>query len=577
MKGDRARRTMGLQAWVLDVIWFLGVILCAGLTACSPSEDEPVAEPLQSMWTDRALDVGIDFVHQSGRAGDFYMPEIMGSGVALFDADGDGDLDLYAVQAGRLDAVEGELPMDRLYLNRLVEDGALRFEDATEASGIRGIGYGMGVAAGDVDGDGDQDLYVTQVGPDQLWLNGGDGTFESASGPWQEVAEWSVSALMVDVDGDRLLDLFVVHYLDFHLGNHRICPTSRGEDDYCGPVSFRPLRDRLYRNLGGGRFEDVSTGSGIASKPGSGLGTVATDVDGDGDVDLFVANDKMANFLWLGDGQGGFESAADLWGCDLNRQGQAEAGMGVDAADLDGDGDDELLIVHLAGESHTLYRNDGAYFTDITTGAALTSPSLPVNGFGAALADLDLDGWLDVLVAAGHVHRLPHLVETGDPFPYHQPNQWLRGRADGTFEDVTTALGGDLARSRVSRGLAVGDVDNDGDLDAVITAMDGPLALLINGHDLTGWLGIQAVEPSGGDALGARVRLEGHDSRVLWRRVDSGGSYASARDPRVLLPMPSDAASTSVQIYWADGTVEGFDGLLAGLYHRLERGQGGVP
>ncbi|HUP43623.1 MAG TPA: VCBS repeat-containing protein, partial [Thermoanaerobaculia bacterium] len=375
------------------------------LAAATP---EPAPGPY---FVDRAAEWGLDFVHFNGMTGEYYFPEMMGSGCALLDYDGDGDLDVYLVQGALLgpdDTMADALfpypgpgrPRDRLYRNDPVRlpDGSWepRFVDVTEASGLDVTGYGMGVATGDYDGDGDLDLYRTSYGPNQLWRNDGDGTFTDVTAEaGVDDPRWSVSAAFLDYDRDGRLDLYVVNYLEFDVAANPRCFTQSSRRDYCGPADFPPVPDRLFHNRGpapdgasgGVTFEDVSAASGIAAARGPGLGVVAADFDGDGWTDLFVANDGQVNFLWRNQGPGPkggpggvtFRDEALLAGVALNREGRAEAGMGVDAADFDADGDLDLFLTHLAGETNTLYVNDGSgQFQDRTLEHGLGAPSFPL-------------------------------------------------------------------------------------------------------------------------------------------------------------------------------------------------------
>ncbi|HXV76599.1 MAG TPA: VCBS repeat-containing protein, partial [Candidatus Polarisedimenticolaceae bacterium] len=350
------------------------------LVACgATSPPAEVGVDAAPMFDERAHASGIDFVHFNGMSGELYFVEIFGPGVGLFDYDNDGDLDLYVTQGRMLgpgktvgDAIfppaDDAPPGDRLFRNELHELGRLTFTDVTDAAGIAPAGYGMGVAAGDYDGDGWIDLYVTAFGPNRLLHNRGDGTFvdrTDASGTQDD--RWSTSAAFVDYDADGRLDLYVVNYVSFSFATHRPCVSATGAPGYCGPDSFRPEPDRLLRNLGGGRFADVSEASGVGTLAGSGLGVCYGDFDRDRRLELYVANDLMANRLWAPDGGGRLIDRALLAGCAFNADGQAESSMGVDAGDFDGDGDEDLFVTHLDNETNTLYLNDGrGWFTDVT-------------------------------------------------------------------------------------------------------------------------------------------------------------------------------------------------------------------
>ncbi len=543
----------------------------------SPTVEAPVAASAPSgpaIFKERATDRGLEFVHFNGMSGELYIAEVMGSGVALLDYDNDGDLDVYLVQGsvfqGRtFPPSEAMRPLtDRLYRNDLTAGGGPRFTDVTEESGLSATGYGMGVATGDIDNDGWVDLYVTNMGSNQLWRNlgpdtAGRVTFEDVTAKsGADDASWSVSATFLDFDRDGWLDLYVVSYVDFTVTGTKRCKSLTGAADYCGPISYRPRGDRLLRNRGGGVFEDWSPA--ITAAGGTGLGVVSGDFDGDGRVDLYVANDGTPNFMWLQQEDGSFRDEGLNRGNALSLEGMAEAGMGVVAGDGDGDGDEDLLVTHLALETNTLYLNDGAgFFDDTTVASGLGTASFTATGFGAAFLDYDNDGWLDLMAVNGAVKKIPELVASQEPYPLHMPNLLFRNLGAGSgvrFEEVSATGGEDFLRSEVSRGLAVGDLDNDGDTDVVLSNNSGPARLLLNQiGSQRHWLGLRLV---GGDPprdmLGAVVTVERAASPTLERRVRTGGSYLSANDPRVLFGLGDDPAFESVRVEWPSGREERF-------------------
>ncbi len=506
---------------------------------------DPLLDPL---FEDISRQAGVDFVHFNGMTGEFYFPEMAGQGGAFLDYDGDGDLDLYLVQGALLG--EGRRmeqatlpfrgagkPSDRLLRNDSSAPGtAVRFTDVTQRSGITATGYGMGVATGDYDNDGWVDLYVTHYGANQLWRNLGDGTFrEVTAEAGVDDPRWSTSAAFVDYDGDGWLDLYVVNYVDFSISRNPRCYAESSRRDYCGPSGFPSQSDRLLHNRGDGTFEDVSVRSGVGRLSGAGLGVVSSDFNGDGRVDLYVANDGEANFLWLNQGDGTFVDDALFAGVAVNRAGAPEASMGVDAGDFDGDGDDDLFMTHLMGESNTLFANlGGGLFEDRSIELGLAASSLPLTAFGTSWIDYDNDGWLDLLVLNGAVRILEELAQAGDPYPLDQPNQLFRNRAGQRFEETTAQAGEAFSRLEVSRGAALGDVDNDGDLDLLILNNSGPARLLRNrAADGAGWLSVRVEDSvSGRDLLGSRAILRREKGPVLHRRLHSDGGYCSARDPR---------------------------------------------
>jgi hypothetical protein len=530
---------------------------------------------------------GLDFVHFNGMSGELYFPEMMGAGAGLLDYDNDGDLDVYLVQGQMLDdkpvtaatfAPRYPVPLtDRLYRNDS-EGGVWKFTDVTEAAGLSATGYGMGVAAGDYDNDGRVDLYVTNYGSNELWRNRGDGTFEAVTAAaGVDDPRWSVSAAWLDYDRDGWLDLYVGNYVRHQIsGDRRVCRLAKRERDYCGPVKGAGDPDSLFRNRGDGTFEDVSEASGIRGAYGGALGVIGADFDGDGWLDIYVANDGVANQLWINQQDGTFKNEALLAGVAVNRDGMAEASMGVDAADFDGDGDEDLFMTHLRQETNTLYINDGSgWFEDRTMDMGLANPSFPYTGFGTAWIDYDNDGWLDLLMVNGAVKKIDALVARDDPHPLHQINQLFRNEGDGRYREVTGEAGPAFEVSLVSRGAAFGDLDNDGDADVVIANNAGPARLLENRVGQSSrWLGVRLLTASAKrDAYGARVVLEGE--RPLWRRLRADGSYGSSNDARVLFGLGDEApAALSVRVLWPDGSEERWSGLTPDRYHQLRQGSG---
>jgi len=557
-----------------------GLALLVIVAGCGSSGGHPpsggasaaTATPQPEWFVDRAVESGIDFVHINGMTGQLYMPEILAPGVALFDYDNDGDLDVYLVQSGGFD---GQRPNDRLYRNDLTVrlDGTrtLHFTDVTAASGIEARGYGMGVATGDFNNDGWVDLYLTKFdAPNQLLRNNGNGTFtdvSKASGTDQR--SWSVSAAFVDIDRDGLLDLFVGNYLRYRLEGNTKCSSPTGAPDYCTPSSYPALPGRLYRNQRNGTFADVTTSSRVGTEYGPALGVATADFNGDGWMDIYVANDGKENQLWLNRHNGTFENAALLAGVALPSSGKAEGSMGVDAGDFDNDGDEDLVMTELTAEGSNLYVNDGTgVFTDASAPSTVGPASLPFTGFGAAWFDFDNDGLLDFVAANGTVQIVEALRQAKDPFPMHQKKLLLRNAGGGRLEDVTARAGAAFALSEVGRGVAVGDVDNDGDLDLLIGNNNGRTRLLINQvPPRKHWLGLKV-------AVGTRVEVIREKGGSVFRRSRADGSYASANDPRVLVGLGDDAGPVSVRVRWPNGRTEMFADVMVDRYFTLSEGKG---
>jgi hypothetical protein len=500
----------------------------------------------------------LDFRHDAGVDGSFFMPQIMGAGTAIFDYEGDGDLDIYLLNGAYRKQPAPARPVNRLL--RREPDGTYR--DVTEASGLGDDGFGMGVAVGDFDNDGHPDVYVANHGPDALYRNNGDGTFTNVTRrAGVRNARWACSVAFFDYDLDGYLDLFVGNYV--HYPELKGCADDAGRPEYCGPASSPPTPDVLLHNNGDGTFSDETASSGIGSRTGRGLGVVCEDFDGDGWIDVYVANDGETNFLWINNADGTFTESAVVMGAALSASGTAEASMGVTAGDIDGDGDLDLFMAHLARETNTLYRNDGqGNFDDVTVLSGLAGPSLPLTGFGAAFLDIDHDGALDIAVANGRVARGPVIEGTDPSSPlaaYAEPNLLFRNDGDGRFTDISELAGPFCDPVEISRGLAVGDLDGDGDLDMVVSNCDGPARILSNEAPKRGhWLIIRAVDPQlGRDAYGARVIVTAGERR-FHRTINPGYSYASSNDPRAHFGLGTAERVDSIEVRWPDGRIDQF-------------------
>ena len=563
------------------------------LAGCNREPTNSAAAPAAPEWfADRAAASGLVFTHFNGMSGALYDAEIFAPGVALFDYDNDGDLDAYLVQGQMLGTGRtlasasippaGPLPLkDRLYRNDLSvnADGTrtLRFTDVTEQSRIDAASYGMGVAAGDIDNDGWVDLYLTRLGRNVMLHNNGNGTFTDVSRrSGTDDPAWSVSAAFVDIDRDGWLDLYVGNYLAYSTESDEACTTVTGQPDYCPPGVYRPAQDHLYRNGGDGTFTDITARAGVGGQARPALGVATADFNGDGWMDIYVANDSTDNYLWLNQRNGTFKDVALLAGAALDADGDAESSMGVDAGDFDNDGDEDLFIANLTSEGHTLYGNDGmGGFEDWGARSGLRPASLPFTGFGAGWFDADNDGWLDLFVASGAVRIIEALARQHDPFPLHQHPQLFRNLGNGRFDDDTARAGAVFQTSTVGRGAAFGDIDNDGDIDVVVGNNNGPVQLLVNGiGQRHHWIGLRAIGTRGlRDMLGARIGVSVGD-RTYWRRARSDGSYASASDPRVVVGLGTSAGAVGVRVIWPDGSGEEWDGVQADAWTTLKQGSG---
>jgi hypothetical protein len=490
-----------------------------------------------------------------GRSKDHIL-ESGGSGVALFDYDGDGLLDIYVVTAFELsDQREKIAHHNALYKN----EGNWRFRDVSKDSGLDAAAWGNGVCAGDYDNDGKLDLYVTNFGPNFLFKNNGDGTFtDKAASSGAAGSGWSTGCAFFDADGDGDLDLYVARYVSTSWADlakaERTLVWRGGPKTMVGPKGMPGEADLFFENRGDGTFVEAAEAHGLSDAAGGyGFGVIATDYDNDGGIDLFVANDTTPNFLYRNRGNGRFESVGLASGVALNQEGRAQAGMGVDAADYDGDGRVDLIVTNFAQDVNTLYRNlDGQQFEDVTAAAGLAGPTFPRMGWGTAFFDADLDGMVDLFFANGHIYpnvdEYPQLQET-----YRQKNQLLLNRS-GRFVDVSATAGGGLQVAKSSRGLAVGDLDNDGDLDLVVSNMDDVPTVLENrqqtGHH---WVAIQLAKAGMNRfCIGARVTVEAGGRRQV-RDVRSGGGYLSQNDLRAFYGLGAFTGAVDVEVRMPGG------------------------
>jgi hypothetical protein len=454
------------------------------------------------------------------------------------------------------------------------------FRVAPDAAGAADAGYGMGVAVGDADNDGDLDLYVANYGPDAFYRNRGDGTFENATleaGIGNDA--WSASVGFFDADGDGWLDIFVTNYLAYD--SVREARDAAGRPDYAAPSVSPGVPDVLYRNMGDGTFTDVTEAAGLAI-PGRGLGVIFDDLDGDGRIDIYVANDGDPNFAWISQADGTFVDRAALMGLAVNGHGRPEAGMGIARGDVDGDGAEDLLLTHFVQETNSLYRRLGpGQFADETLVRGLASPSLDRTGFGASFFDLELDGDLDLFVANGRVFRRRQVagVRLGDHWNwYAEPNQLFVNSGGGQFAEVAVGCGPACSDIEVSRGLVAGDLDRDGDVDLVVTNANGTVRLYRNETPRQGhWLAVRAIDPAlRRDAVGARIEVR-LDHRVLVRTVTAARSYLSSADLTTHFGLGEAERVDQIRVHWPDGAIEDFDGGDVDRFRVIRRGEGRPP
>jgi hypothetical protein len=530
----------------------LAVATAIPLASCRPrvAHTPPVAPPRDAPFIDITAAAGIRFQHVTGGSPPLNILETTGAGGALFDADGDGFLDVFLVNGRHRDSrAEDQQPHHALYHN----NGDGTFTDVTARAGVGGTGYGMGCAVADVDGDGDLDLYVTQYGGNVLYRNNGDGTFTDITRRAGVAAGgWSTSAAFADYDGDGHLDLYVTRYLIFTPQVQQLCRVE-GVEIACPPRYYRGQSGILYHNKGDGTFRDVSRAAGVLHPDGKGLGCLWWDFDDDGRPDLYLANDGVANNLYHNEGGGRFTDVALASGAAYGPGGSAEGSMGVDAGDYDRDGRFDLFIGNFQNETDALYHNDGsARFTYATAATGLADASLPTLTFGVGFLDYDSDGWPDLFAANGHVQDA---IARIDPLcRFLQPRQLFRNVGGGRFVDVSAAAGPAITEPAVGRGAAFGDIDNDGDVDILVTNNGGRPMLLRNEvgmrrHGLS--LRLVGHAPNR-DAVGARVRLRAGGALQI-REVRAGSGYASASDLRLFFGLGDRAAADAIEVRWPDG------------------------
>jgi hypothetical protein len=524
-------------------------------------------------FTDVAVRAGIQLTNLNDASAQKYLPETMGSGAALVDYNGDGWLDIFLVDGGSMaDPRVAGRARHRLFRNR--RNGT--FEDVTAASGIQHRGYGMGVCAGDYDRDGRVDLYVTNVGPNVLYRNRGDGTFVDVSRAARvDTADWSTSCAFADLDRDGDLDLFVTKYLDAGLDRNPFCgDVNSVRRSYCHPLAFKPLQNVVYRNDGTGTFTDVSEQSGIAKLRSNGLGVVVADFDDDQLPDVFVANDALPNFLFFNEGAWRFTEGGLLAGVAVAADGKARAGMGTDAADYDGDGLLDLIVTNHELETTSLYRNlGGRLFAYVTGESGLGAPTRPFVGFGVLFTDYDNDGALDVAMVNGHVLDNAALLFPGTT--HAQRKLLFRNLGTRRFTDVGKSSGSGFASDKVGRGLAAGDIDNDGDQDLLVTNNGGPVELLRNegGNARNALLVHLLGRTSNREGIGARV-LATSGGRTQVRAVKAGSSYLTHSDVRAHFGLGRSESVARLEVRWPNGRTEVLQNVAANQIVTIREGEG---
>ena len=551
----------------------LGTVAWLGLGATG-SGGLAVAGPVQFIDVTEAA--GLAFVHENAATPEKYLIETMGGGAAWLDFDGDGFLDFYLVNSAATQAFDPDEKLGSvLYRNR--GDGS--FEDVTSEAGVGAAGlFGMGVAVGDYDNDGDPDLAVTGYGRSILYRNEADGRFRdvTALAGTDNLGRWGSSAAWFDYDNDGLLDLAIVNYLDWSPETNTYCGERRpGYRSYCHPNKYKGQTPTLYRNLGDGAFEDTTEISGLGSQSGNGLGIVCFDYDRDGWMDIFIANDSMRNFLYRNLGDGTFEDTAFLAGVALGENGEAEAGMGTDAADYDGDSWPDLYMTHLDFEFDRLYRNRGdGTFADATFEDGIGYTTFKLSGFGTRFVDADNDGWRDLFVANGHVLDNIELYHAGTRYA---ERKLLFQNVNGKFQESGEHFGAALSVPQVSRAAAFGDYDNDGDIDALVANNGQAPQLLRNeGGNLKNWLDVRLVGvESNRDGVGAAVTIKTGTFIARAERT-GGGSYQSAHDPRLHFGLGDRDRIDCVKVEWPRGLTDEISGVGANQLLTVREGDGAV-
>jgi len=550
--------------------FFLVSLCCSAFSSAQEPAPKKPAEPSTIRFEEIAAKLDLRFQYQASATSQKYLPEAMGSGIALFDYDNDGRLDIFVVNGARIDdpMPKGAMPVkdspkywNRLYHQR--KDGT--FEDVTEKAGLAGIGYGMGVAVGDYDNDGYEDLYVTAFGGNRLYHNNGNGTFTDVTDKAGVGGSgWSTSAAFFDYDNDGKLDLVVARYMDWSFDKNIYCGEKReGYRQYCKPDLFNGASLILYHNDGNGHFTEVTEKAGLGSTEGRGLGIAIADFDHDGNMDLFVANDSSRQSLYRNKGDGTFEDVSMQAGVSVDGDGKTYAGMGVDFSDYDNDGWPDLVITNLANQKYAVYQNlgDGTFdYSSYATG--IGGMSLLHSGWGMRLADFDNDGRKDLLIGQAHVMDN---IELNFPHLRYKESPLIARNTGKEFEDVSATAGDVFQRRFVARGMAVGDIDNDGRLDAVINSHDGGLYVLHNvSNNANHWLTLKLEgRTSNRDGIGAQIKLTSSAGGIQYVTVSTTGSYLSASDRRAHFGLGFDIVAKQIEIRWPSGIVQKLENVKA--------------